>query len=289
MTKPKRVHLGELRYPGRSAPSADNEGENHQSRTAWSFARFELDYLYDLLIDLLSGHAARERSAITLSNPEWPLPTEEEVRDCLYKTFVQDCALQHATKQLSHPYRRNHSSGTFIAVRNVVYSAVRRQLDKGVYPDPKTRAFTLFKIVEGFHIHTLLKTVEEYSRDIDIAINIEQGLYRRNRPGLKPEIRRISYLVKDSLLAVDDWDRFLWSDFLDSVFTHSTRFTVEITDADLGPNKPSPRQKSGAPVVPDTQILRRMRRQTGRTLSHQIGHAYFTDDVIDDFLRSVKP
>lgn len=70
------------------------------------------------------------------------------------------------------------------------------------------------------------------------------------------------------------------------VFTHSTRYTIEITTADLGPNKPAPRQKSDAPIVLDSQILRRMRRQTSRTLSHQIGHAFFTDDVIDDFLRN---
>ncbi len=286
MAKPKRVHLGELRYPAQSAPITDDESENHRSCTAWSYAKLELEYLYDLLIDLISGHATRERSAATLSIPEWPLPTESELRDCLHKTFIQDCALQQATRQLSHPYRRNHSSGTFIAVRNSVYRAVRRQLDNGLYPDPMTRAFTLFKIVDGFHIDTLQKTAEEYSRDIDIVSKIEHELYRRDRSGLKPEIRRISHLVKDSPLAVDDWDRFLWSDFLDSVFTHSARFTVEITDADLGPNKPAPRQKSDAPIVLDSQILRRMRRQTSRTLSHQIGHAFFTDDVIDDFLRN---
>lgn len=289
MAKPKRVHLGELRYPAQSTPITDDESENHRSCTAWSYAKLELEYLYDLLIDLISGYAARERSAATLSIPEWPLPTESELRDCLHKTFVQDCALQQATRQLSYPYRRNHSPGTVIAVRNTVYKGIRGKLDKGVSPDLTKHAFGLFRIVGGRPAHSLPKTAEEYGRDIEIAANIEEELYRKDRSGLKPEIHRISNLVKNSPLSIDDWDQFLWSDFLDRVFTHSTRYTIEITTADLGPNKPAPRQKSDAPIVLDSQILRRMRRQTSRTLSHQIGHAFFTDDVIDDFLQNVKP
>ena len=149
MARPKRVNPGELRYPARHAPHSDHANERHQSCIAWSYAKFELDYLYDLLIDLKSGHAARERLSITSGAREWPLPTESEVRDCLQKTF-------------------------------------------------------------------------------------------------------------------------------------------ELAPTDLGPNKPSPRQKIGAPVKPDTQILRRMGRQTAKTVCHQIGHAFFSDAFIDNLLRHIK-
>lgn len=288
MARPKRVNLGELRYPAQRAPNPDDANEHHQSCTAWSYAKFELDYLYDLLINLKSGHAARERSATTWGAPEWPLPTESEVRDCLQKTFIQDCALQQASKRLSHPYRRKYSPAMVISVRNTVYRSIRGQIDEGISPDPMTPVYGLFRPVDGRSGGTLPKTLEQYNRDMYIAVEIEEELNRRKHPDLKPETKRINDLVKETPLAGNDWDQFLWSDFLDSVFTHSTRFTIEVTPAHLGSNKPSPRQKIGAPVTPDTQILRRIRRHTAQTVSQLIGHAYFTDEFIGKFLRSVK-
>lgn len=290
MARPKRVNLGELRYPARHAPHPDDVNERHQSCTAWSYAKFELDYLYDLLIDLKSGHAARERerSSITSDAPKWPLPTESEVRDCLQKTFIQDCALQQASKRLSHPYRRKYSPAMVISVRNTVYRSIRGQIDEGISPDTMNPVYGLFRTIEWRGGGTLPKTLEQYNRDMYIAVEIEEGLNRRKHPDLKPETKRINDLVKETPLADNDWDQFLWSDFLDSVFTHSTRFTIEIACADLGPNKPSPRQKTGAPVVLDTQILRRMYRQTARTVNQYLGHSYFSDTVIDDFLCHVK-
>ena len=287
MTRPKRVNLGELRYPARHAPPPDDDNEHHQSCTAWSYAKFELDYLYDLMINLKSGHAARERSATTWGAPEWSLPTESEVRDCLQKTFIQDCALRQATKRLAHPYRRKYSPAMVISVRNTVYRSIRGQIDEGISPDPMTPVYGLFRAVEWRGGGTLPKTLEQFNQDMYIALEIEEGLNRTKHPDLKPETKRINDLVKETPLADNEWDQFLWSDFLDDVFTHSARFTIEVTCADLGPNKPSPRQKSGAPVVPDTQILRRMYRQTARTVNQYLGHAYFSDTVIDDFLQFV--
>lgn len=288
MTRPKRVNPGELRYPARHASHSDDHNERHQSCIAWLYAKFELDYLYDLLIDLKSGHAARARSSITSDNPKWPLPTESEVRDCLQKTFIQDCALQDATKRLSHPYRRKYSPAMTISVRNTVYRSIREQIDDGISPDLQTPYRDLFIVVESHHSGLSPKTPEQYNQEMYIAVEIEEHLNRTERPDLKLETRRISDLVKRTPLAYNHWDQFLWSDFLDSVFTHSARFTIELAPTDLGPNKPSPRQKIGAPVVPDTQILRRIYRQTSRTVRLQIGHAFFSDTVIDDFLRHFK-
>ena len=288
MAKPKRVNLGELRYPAQHAAHSDDDNEIHQSHSAWMFAKSELEYLYDLLIDLKSGHAARQRSSITRGAPEWPLPTELEVSDCFHKTFVQDCALHQATKRLSHPYRRNYSPATTLAVRNAVYKSIRQQLDEGISPDPMTPLHGLVSALEPHTANTLSKTPEQYNQDTQIAVEIARELNLKKHLDLKPETRRISNLIKETPLAHDDWDQFLWSDFLDSVFTHSARFTIEVTPTALGPNNPSPCQKIGVPVIPDTQILRRIQRQTARTASHNIGRAYFSDAFIDEFLRNIK-
>ena len=288
MAKPKRVSLGELRYPTRHAPHLCDENEQHPAHMAWTFAKFELDYLYDLLINLKSGYAARERSSFTWGTPEWPLPTELEVSGCLHKTFVQDCALHQATKRLSHPYRRKYSSAYVIAVRNAMYNSIEQMSDEGMSPDPMDPLHDLVSAVEAHAADTLSKTPEQYNQDTEIAVEIERELNLKKHPALKPETRRISALVKETSLAHDDWDQFLWSDFLDSVFTHSARFTIEVTPTALGPNKPSPRQKIGAPIMPDTQILRRLQRQTARTACQNIGHAHFSDAFIDEFLRNIK-
>ena len=288
MAKPKRVNLGELRYPAQHAAHSDDDNEIHQSHSAWMFAKSELEYLYDLLIDLKSGHAARQRSSTTRGAPEWPLPTELEVSDCFHKTFVQDCALHQATKRLSHPYRRNYSPATTLAVRNAVYKSIGQQLDEGISPDPMTPLHGLFSALEPHSANTLSKTPEQYNQDTQIAVEIARELNLKKHLDLKPETRRISNLIKETPLAHDDWDQFLWSDFLDSVFTHSARFTIEVTPTALGPNNPSPCQKIGVPVIPDTQILRRIQRQTARTASHNIGSAYFSDAFIDEFLRNIK-
>ena len=288
MAKPKRVNLGELRYPAQHAAHSDDDNEIHQSHSAWTFAKSELEYLYDLLIDLKSGHAAREKSCLASGTSQSPLPTESEVRDCLQKTSIQDCALQQATKRLSHPYRRNYSPATTLAVRNAVYKSIRGQLDEGISPDPMASDCGLFRVVAWHGGGKLPKTPEQYDRDTEIAVEIEEELNHKKHLDLKPETRRISKLIKATPLAHDDWDQFLWSDFLDSVFTHSARFTIEVSPADLGPNMPSLRQKAGAPVKPDAQILRRMQRQTARTACHQIGRAYFSDALIDEFLRNIK-
>ena len=286
MAKPKRVNLGELRYPAQHAAHPCGGDEQHQSCTVWTFAKFELDYLYDLLIDLKSGHAARQRSSITRGAPEWPLPTELEVSDCFHKTFVQDCALHQATKRLSHPYRRNYSPATTLAVRNAVYKSIRQQLDEGISPDPMTPLHGLVSALEPHTADTLSKTPEQYNQDTQIAVEIARELNLKKHLDLKPETRRISNLIKETPLAHDDWDQFLWSDFLDSVFTHSARFTIEVTPTALGPNNPSPCQKIGVPVIPDTQILRRIQRQTARTASQNIARAYFSDAFIDEFLST---
>ena len=288
MAKPKRVNLGELRYPAQHAAHSDDDNEIHQSHTAWTFAKSELEYLYDLLIDLKSGHAAREKSCLASGTSQSPLPTESEVRDCLQKTSIQDCALQQATKRLSHPYRRNYSPATTLAVRNAVYKSIRQQLDEGISPDPMASDCGLFRVVSWHGDGKLPKTPEQYDRDTEIAVEIEEELNLKRHTDLKTETRRIAAIIKATPLAHDDWDQFLWSDFLDSVFTHSARFTIEVSPADLGPNMPSLRQKAGAPVKPDAQILRRMQRQTARTTCHQIGRAYFSDAFIDEFLRNIK-
>ena len=293
MAKPKRVNLGELRYPAQHAAHPCGGDEQHQSCTVWTFAKFELDYLYDLLINLKSGYAARERSSITWGAPEWPLPTELEVSDCLHKTFVQDCALHQATKRLSHPYRRKYSSAYVIAVRNAVYNSIEQMSDEGMSPDPMAplHVAPLHGLVSAFEPHsanTLSKTPEQYNRDMQIAVEIAKELNHKKHLDLKPETRRISNLIKETPLAHDDWDQFLWSDFLDSVFTHSARFTIEVTPTALGPNNPSPCQKIGVPVIPDTQILRRIQRQTLRTAGQNIGSAYFSDAFIDEFIRNIK-
>ena len=288
MAKPKRVSLGELRYPTQHAAHSDDDNEIHQSHSAWMFAKSELEYLYDLLIDLKSGHAAREKSCLESGTSQSPLPTESEVRDCLQKTSIQDCALQQATKRLSHPYQRNYSPATTIAVRNAVYKSIRQQLDEGISPDPMARDCGLFRVVDGCGRRTLPKTPEQYNRDTQIALEIEEELNLKRHTDLKTETRRSTAIIKATPLAHDDWDQFLWSDFLDSVFTHSARFTFEVTPANIGPNMPSLRQKAGAPVIPDTQILRRIQRQTARTACRQIGRAYFSDAFIDEFLRNIK-
>ena len=288
MAKPKRVNLGELRYPAQHAAHSDDDNEIHQSHSAWMYAKSELEYLYDLLIDLKSGHAARQRSSITRGAPEWPLPTELEVSDCFHKTFVQDCALHQATKRLSHPYRRKYSYAYVIVVRNAMYNLIEQMIDEGISPDPMTPLHGLVSAFEPHSANTLSKTPEQYNRDMQIAVEIAKELNLKRHLDLKPETRRISNLIKETPLAHDDWDQFLWSDFLDSVFTHSARFTIEVSPADLGPNMPSLRQKAGAPVKPDAQILRRMQRQTARTTCHQIGRAYFSDALIDEFLRNIK-
>ena len=286
MAKPKRVNLGELRYPAQHAAHPCGGDEQHQSCTVWTFAKFELDYLYDLLIDLKSGHAARQRSSITRGAPEWPLPTELEVSDCFHKTFVQDCALHQATKRLSHPYRRKYSYAYVIVVRNAMYNLIEQMIDEGISPDPMTPLHGLVSAFEPHSANTLSKTPEQYNRDMQIAVEIAKELNHKKHLDLKPETRRISNLIKETPLAHDDWDQFLWSDFLDSVFTHSARFTIEVTPTALGPNNPSPCQKIGVPVIPDTQILRRIQRQTARTASQNIARAYFSDAFIDEFLST---
>ena len=288
MARPKRVNLGEIRYPARNASHSCDDNEQHPAHMAWMFAKFEVDYLYDLLIDLRSGHAASENSCRKSGDSRSPLPAESEIHDCLKKSSTQDCALQRATKRFSHPYRRKHSPATVIAVRNAVYKSIRGQIDEGISPDPMAPDYSLFRVVAGHTGCTLPKTSEQYERDTEIALEIEEELNLKKHPDLKPETRRITVLIKETSLAHDDWDQFLWSDFLDSVFTHSTRFTIEVTLADLGPNKPSPRQKIGAPVKPDTQILRRIQRQTARTACQNIGRAYISDAFIDEFLRNAK-
>ena len=288
MARPKRVNLGKIRYPARNSPHSREDNEQHPAHMAWMFARFELDYLYDLLIDLKSGHAASEKSSRKLADSRSPLPAESEVHDCLKQTSIQDFVLQRATNRFSHPYRREYSPATVIAVRNAVYKSLKGQLDQGISPDPKGSHGVLFRIVDGCSGHTLSKTPEQYDRDSELALQIEGELDLKKHQDLKRETRRIGALIKATSLFRDDWNQFLWSDFLDSVFTHSTRFTIEVTPTDLGPNKPSPRQKIGAPVKPDTQILRRIRRHTARTVSQLIGHTYFTDAFVDEFLCSIK-
>ena len=286
MTQRKRVSLGQLRYPTQQRHS-DNASEYHQSRTAWMFAMFELDYVYDLLIDLKSGYAATEKARLESGVSQAPLPTESEVHDCLQKTLIQDYALQQATKRLPHPYRRKYAPLTKIIVRNMVYKAIREQLDEGVSPDPMWRGYDLFRVVEAYG-GALPKTVEDYNRDIELALEIDKQLHLKKHPDLKPETRRISALVRESLLVLNDWDHFLWSDFLDSVFTYSARFTCEVVPASVIPNKPSPRQKASGLVTPDTQILRRIQRKSAQSVSRQIGHAYFSDEVIEELLQNIE-
>ncbi len=288
MVRLKRVNLGELRYPDQRMTHPDDAIEQHPSQIAWMFAKFELDYLYELLIDLKSGHAVRETSRRKSGSPQLPLPTELDVRDCLQNTLIQDIALQGATKRCSHPYRRNHTPLIEIAVRNAVYKSIRGQIDEGISADPMAPNYDLFRVVEGCGGRTLPKTPDQYDQDTNIALEIERELDLKKHRDLKTEIRIISDLIKETPLAHDDWNRFLWSDFLDSVFTHSTRFTIEVTPANIGPNMPSPRQKIGAPITPDTQILRRMQRQTARTACHHIGHEFFSDAFIDYVLRHIK-
>ena len=173
MARPKPVNLGELRYPAQHTAHSDDHNEIHQSHTAWMFAKSELEYLYDLLINLKSGHAAREKSCLESGTSQSPLPTESEVRDCLQKTFIQDCALQEATKRLSRPYRRAHTPATVIAVRNAVYKSMRQQIDEGIYPDPMAPDYGLFRVVAWYTGCTLPKTPEQYDRDTEIALKIE--------------------------------------------------------------------------------------------------------------------
>ena len=221
MKRPKRVNFGETRYPAqKSEAAADEHDDVHDFTFAWLFARRYLSEAFDNLINLNIGFAEKDKS----HKP--PLQTEKEAHTHLQKVWIQDLALQKATKRLSHPYRREKSVAEQIKESNTEQISVEKEIEAGLteknlplfsYDDPgwAKNLDKRLRVSSSLYAGDLKKNIDELSQDIEIAAEIEASLLTeipKNHPEVTAEAERIKVLIKA------DPNLKNWGKFLDKVF-----------------------------------------------------------------------
>ena len=221
MRRPKRVNFGKMRYPAqKSKAAADEKSDVHDSTFAWIFASMHLSDAFEDLIDLKTGFAEKEKS----HKPH--LQTKKEAHAHLRKVWIQDLALQEATKRLPYPYRREKSVAEQIKESNTEQISVEKEIAAGLtekdfppfsYDDPDWAKHLdkRLRLSISPYPGQLKKSVDKLSQDVEIASEIEVSLLKKipkNHPEVTAEVKRIKILIKE------DPNLKNWSEFLDKVF-----------------------------------------------------------------------
>ena len=221
MRRPRRVNFGETRYPAqKSEAAADEHNDVHDFTFAWLFARRYLSEAFDNLINLKTGFAEKGKPH------KLPVQTEKEARAHLRKVWIQDLALQQATKLLSQPYRREKSVAEQIKDSNTEQIAVEKEVEAGLTekdlppfsydnPDWAKNLGKRLRVSSSLYAGDLKKNIDQLFQDIEIAAEIEASLLKeipKNHPEVTAEVKRIKELIKV------DPNLNNWNEFLDKVF-----------------------------------------------------------------------
>lgn len=221
MRRPKQVSFGEIRYPAQKSEAAAHKHDDIPDFTfAWPFARRHLSEAFDNLINLKTGFAEKKKSH------ELPLQTKEEAHAHLRKVWIQDLALQNATKRLSHPYRREKSVAEQIKQSNTEQISVEKEIEAGLtekdfppfsYDDPDwaKNLDKRLRVSSSLYAGDSKKSIDQLLQDIKIAAEIEAALSKeipKSHPEVTAEVKRIKELIKA------DPNLKNWNEFLDKVF-----------------------------------------------------------------------